>query len=261
MQKLARFAAGPGDAAQFTRLVAEIDIRSALPSITTPTLVLHRGDDPLVPIEQGRYLAEHIADARFVELESAVHPMYLGDSDAVLAEIEEFVTGARSAPRTDRALTTVLFSDIVRSTERAAELGDADWRTLVSEHDRMMPSIVSELGGRTVKTTGDGMLATFEGPARGVRCALAIVLAARSIGLDLRAGLHSGEVEFLDHDLAGINVHIGSRVCDLADPGHVLVTSTVKDLVAGSGIEFDDAGMHALKGVPEEWHLYAVRSA
>jgi class 3 adenylate cyclase len=261
INRQSRFSLGPGDAAVLTRLMMQLDIRAALPSIAAPTLLLHRRDDALVPLAQSRYLADQIPDARLVELEGTTHLLYLGDADAVLGEIEQFVTGARSSTPTNRALTTVLFTDIVVSTERAAELGDAKWRALVTEHDRSMGAVAAEFGGRIVKTTGDGVLATFDGPARAIRCALTMGIAARSLGLELRAGLHTGEVEFLDHDLAGIGVNIGARVSSLAGPGQVLVTSTVKDLVGGSGIQFEDAGVHTLKGVPDEWHLYEVTSA
>jgi class 3 adenylate cyclase len=253
-----RFALGPGDAAQLMRLTSLVDIRAALPSIAAPTLALHRREDPLVPLAQSTYLAEHIANARMVELEGGLHPMYLGDADAVLEEVEEFVTGTRPTAPTNRSLTTVLFTDIVDSTARAADLQDASWRTLVAEHDRVTAGVVADFGGKLVKSTGDGALATFDGPARAVRCAAAMGVAARSLDLEIRAGVHTGEVEFLDTDLAGIAVHIGARVSALADAGQVLVTSTVKELVAGSGIEFEDAGTHSLKGVPDDWHLYVV---
>jgi class 3 adenylate cyclase/pimeloyl-ACP methyl ester carboxylesterase len=252
---------GPGDAARLLRLTNEIDIRGVLPSISAPTLLLHRRDDRLVPAAQGRYLAQHIADSRFVELDGAMNAPFFGDADAVLDEIEEFVTGSRPTVPSNRALTSVLFTDMVASTERATEAGDARWRSVISEFDRVMGAVVADFDGRMIKTTGDGLLATFDGPARAVRCAVAMGLAARALDLQVRVGVHTGEVEFLEHDLAGIGVHIGARVAATAEADQVLVTRTVRDLVAGSGIEFDDLGSRVLKGVAEEWQLFSVRRA
>jgi class 3 adenylate cyclase/pimeloyl-ACP methyl ester carboxylesterase len=252
---------GPGDAARLLRLTTQIDIRGVLSSISAPTLLLHRKDDRLVPVAQSRYLAQHIADSRLVELGGAINAPFFGDSDVVLDEIEEFVTGTRPTVSSNRALTTVLFTDMVASTERATEAGDARWRSVISEFDRVMGAVVADFDGRMIKTTGDGLLATFDGPARAVRCAVAMGIAARALGLQVRAGVHTGEVEFLERDLAGISVHIGARVGAMADADQVLVTRTVRDLVVGSGIEFDDVGSKVLKGVPEEWRLFSVREA
>jgi class 3 adenylate cyclase len=261
MNRAARAAMGPGDAAAMLRFTSQLDIRAVLPSITAPTLVLQRTGDRLVPVAQSHYLAEQIPNAQLVELPGDDNTIYLGDANAVLYEIEEFVTGTRPEAQTNRALTTVLFTDIVGSTERAAALGDAVWRDLVSDHDDMMAGLVKDFGGKLVKSTGDGALATFDGPARAARCAAAAAIAARSLDLEIRAGVHTGEVEFLEHDLAGVAVHIGARVASAAQPGQVLVTSTVKDLVVGSGIAFTDEGLKTLRGVPEDWHLFAVAMA
>jgi class 3 adenylate cyclase len=259
MARVGRLALGPGDALQMMRLTTELDIRAVLPAITAPTLVLHHSDDQTVPFSQSRYLAEAIAGARLVELPGDSTVPWIDDG-RLLDEIEEFVTGARPTSTSNRALTTVLFTDIVRSTERASELGDAKWRTVISEHDQLMASVLEGFGGRLVKTTGDGIVATFDGPARAIRSALAMGIAAHSLDLELRSGVHTGEVEVLEHDLAGVAVHIAARVASLAHAGQVLVTSTVRDLVVGAGIEFTDEGSHALRGVPDEWHLFAVQS-
>jgi class 3 adenylate cyclase len=206
----------------------------------------------------GQELASHIPGARYVELPGIDHLPWAGDGDAVVGEIEEFLTGARSVPEPDRVLATVMFTDIVGSTERATQLGDARWRALLSEHQSAVRLEVSRFRGREVKTLGDGSLATFDGPARAIRCGQAITEAARSSGLDVRIGLHSGEVEVMDEDVGGIAVHIAARVGALAGAGEVLVSSTVKDLVAGSGIEFVDRGTQQLKGISDEWRLFAA---
>jgi class 3 adenylate cyclase len=254
-----RLSASPGAAIALWRMNSEIDIRHILPAIRVPTLVLHRAGDPICRVEGGRYLAQHIADAKYVELPGDDHPFWLGDSDAALDEVEEFLTGVRPTVAPDRVLATVLFTDIVGSTARLAELGDRRWRDLLEEHFRLARRELTRHRGREVKTTGDGLLATFDGPARAIRCASAVRDGARQLGIEIRAGLHTGEVEVLEQDLGGIAVHTGARVVAEAGPGEVLVSSTVKDLVAGSGIEFADRGVYTLKGVPGEWRLFRVR--
>jgi class 3 adenylate cyclase len=238
----------------------DLDIRSILPVIDVPTLVCHRTDDRLVPVAHGRYLGEHISGARYVEFPGSEHVPWLGDNDDVVAELEELVTGRRGGGRTDRVLATVVFTDIVSSTERASALGDRSWHDLLDRHDAMARRIVGRHGGRVVKSTGDGLLATFDGPARGIRCAQDLVHAAGQLDLPLRVGAHTGEVEVRGDDVAGIAVHIGSRVAAAAGGGEVLVSRTVKDLVAGSGITFEDHGEFDLKGVPDRWRLYRVSS-
>jgi class 3 adenylate cyclase len=236
------------------------DLRSVLPTVRVPTLVIHRRDDPRIRIGHGRYLAEHIPGAKFVELDGADHHIYAGDQDAVLDEIEEFVTGTRPAPKADRTLATVMFTDIVSSTGHATRLGDRKWTQLLDQHDAVIARELERHRGRRVNPTGDGILATFDGPARAVRCAQAIIESVRPLGIDVRAGLHTGEVELRGDDIGGIAVHIGQRVSALARPGEVLVSRTVTDLVAGSGLEFVERGEHDLKGVPGKCVIYAVRS-
>jgi class 3 adenylate cyclase len=222
-----------------------------------PTLVLHRAGDG-VPVQNGRYLAAHIPGAKYVELAGCDHIPWIGDSDAVLGEIEEFSTGVRRSSDPDRVLTTLLFTDIVSSTERSAELGDRNWRYLLESHYGGVRRQLARWRGREVKTTGDGCLATFDGPARAVHCACAIRDEARAIGLQIRAGVHTGEVEVVGDDIAGLAVHLCQRVQSAAAPGEVLVSGTVKDLVAGSSLRFDDRGRHPLRGVPGEWQLLAA---
>jgi len=258
--RMERMAASPGMMAKLFEMFLDIDVRDALPSVHTPTLVLHRTGDRVVDVHAARWLAEHIDGARFVELAGRDHVPWAGDVDAVAGEIEEFVTGARttSVDELDRVLATVLFIDIVDSTQRMAELGDARWRDVLARYYEAVRTVLAQHRGHEVKTLGDGMLATFDGPARAIRAAQASVPAARALGLDVRAGLHTGECEMSDSDVGGIAVHIAARVVSNAQPGEVLVSSTMRDLVAGSRIEFDDRGAHVLKGVPGEWHLYAV---
>lgn len=256
-----RFSASPGAAVAIARMNTDIDIRHILPVIRVPTLVLHRTADPRVRVAEGRYIASQIPGARCVELAGTDHDEWVGDSDSVLAEVAEFVTGVRPAPEVDRVLATVLFVDIVGSTERAADLGDRSWRdVLESYHAAVRRNLVS-FRGRELDTSGDGVFAAFDGPARAVRCARAVVDALQPIGLTVRTGLHTGECEVIGEKLGGIAVHIGARVASLAGPGEVLVSQTVKDLVAGSGITFESRGPQTLKGVPGEWQLYAVTSA
>jgi pimeloyl-ACP methyl ester carboxylesterase len=249
-------AASPAAAAALTRMSAMIDIRRLLPAIRVPTLVLYRADEILG--EASRYLGERIAGARVVELPGRDHMPWLGDQEAVLDEIEEFLTGVRPHPALDRVLATVLFTDIVGSTELVADLGDRRWRDLLEQHNAVVRRQLDRFRGRELNTAGDGFLATFDGPARAVACAVSIRDAAKALGLQIRFGLHTGELELVGSDIRGIAVHTGARVAAKAGPGEVLASSTVRDLVAGSGLEFEDRGSHELKGVPGEWHLYAV---
>jgi pimeloyl-ACP methyl ester carboxylesterase len=253
-----RLSASPQAAVALGRMNTQIDVRALLPTIRVPTLVMHRSGDRDIHVEEGRYIASRIPGAKFVELPGADHFMWTEDADRVLDEIEEFLTGARPAPETDRVLATVLFTDIVGSTERAARLGDRRWRALLDDFYGEVRREIARFRGREVDTAGDGFLATFDGPARAIGCALAIREGVGSLGLDVRSGLHTGEVELAGEDVRGIAVHIGARVAAEAAPGEVLVTSTVKDLVAGSGIEFRDRGTRSLKGLPEEWQIYAA---
>jgi class 3 adenylate cyclase len=249
-------AASPAAAAALTRMSAMIDIRHVLPAIRVPTLVLHRADEVLA--EASRYVGERIPGARVVELPGGDHMPWLGDQDAALDEIEEFLTGVRPHPALDRVLATVLFTDIVGSTELAADLGDRRWRELLEQHNALVRQELGRFRGRELNTAGDGFLATFDGPARAVVCAVSIRDRARALGLRIRFGLHTGELELAGSDIRGIAVHTGARVAAKAEPGEVLASSTVKDLVAGSGLEFEDRGSHELRGVPGEWRLYAV---
>ena len=212
-------------------------------------------------VGQGRWLAAHLPAARYVELPGADHVAWLGDSDAIADEAEEFLTGVRRAPQATRVLATVLFSDIASSTQRAAAIGDGEWRRVLDGHDDMVRRLLRRFAGREVKATGDGFMATFDGPARAIQCAVAIRDGARQLGLDVRVGLHCGEVELRGADIGGIAVHIAQRVESLADPGEVLVSRTVKDLVAGSTVAFEDRGEHVLKGVPDAWQLFRVSRA
>jgi pimeloyl-ACP methyl ester carboxylesterase len=256
--RMERTAASPAMVQQIFEMFLDIDVRDILPTIHVPALVLHRRGDRVVNRRAGEELAAQIPGARYVELPGIDHLPWAGDAEAVLGEIEEFLTGSRSVPEPDRVLATVMFTDIVGSTKRAAGLGDARWRELLSAHQAAARRELMRFRGREVKTLGDGCLATFDGPARAIRCGRAIGEAARSLGLDVRVGLHSGEVELMEEDVGGIAVHIAARVGALAAAGEVLVTSTVKDLVAGSGIRFVDRGARQLKGIAEEWRLFAA---
>jgi pimeloyl-ACP methyl ester carboxylesterase len=251
--------ASPAAAAALMRMSAQIDVRHVLPAIRVPTLVLHRADEYLA--DASRYVGDRIAGARIVELPGNDHLPWLGDQDAVLDEIEEFLTGVRPHPTLDRVLATVLFTDIVGSTQLAAELGDRRWRELLDQHNGLIRRELDRFRGRELSTAGDGFLATFDGPARAVACAVSIREGARALGLQIRFGLHTGELELQGSEIRGIAVHMGARVVGKAGPGEVLASSTVKDLVAGSGLEFEDRGSHELKGVPGEWRLYAVAGA
>jgi pimeloyl-ACP methyl ester carboxylesterase len=256
--RLQRLAASPGMVRSIFALYPDMDIRDVLPTIHVPTLVVHRRGDRMISIELGRYLAEHIPDARLVELDGEDHLFFTGDSEAILDAIQEFLTGARSMPSPERVLSTVLFTDVVGSTERAVDLGDERWRELLRSHDERIRSQLERFQGREVNTTGDGFLATFDGPARAIRCAVAIRDAVGALGLEVRAGVHTGEVEMREGDISGIAVHLAARVAATAGAGEVLVSRTLVDLVAGSGLSFTDRGEHALKGVPGEWRLFAV---
>jgi class 3 adenylate cyclase/pimeloyl-ACP methyl ester carboxylesterase len=254
-----RLSASPGAAVAIMQMIFQIDVRDLLSAIRVPTLVVYRTAD-ISHAVGSRYMGSHIPGAKVVELPGSDYFPYLGDQDAILDEIEEFLTGVRPVPVPDRALVTVLFTDIVSSTERAAALGDDVWTRTLDRHDALVASEVERHRGRRIKTTGDGILATFDGPARAVRCAQAICEAVRSLGIEVRAGLHTGEIELRGADIGGIAVHIGQRVSALAGPGEVLVSSTVKDLVAGSGIAFADHGCHVLKGLADEWRVFAVEN-
>jgi class 3 adenylate cyclase len=256
--RVQRYGASPGSAIAWYRLSGEIDVRHVLGSIRVPTLVMHRSEDMIVPVEHGRYLATHIPGARYVELPGGGNFWFDDDSETILAEVEEFITGVRPTAVADRLLLTVLFTDIVHSTRLAAELGDQRWRDLLASHHAVVRRELTRFRGREVKTVGDGFLVTFDGPARAIRCARAVRDGVRSLGLDIRAGLHTGECELIDDDVGGIAVHIGARVAAIADAREVLVSSTVKDLVVGSGFSFTDRGTHQLHGVPGEWRLFAV---
>jgi pimeloyl-ACP methyl ester carboxylesterase len=263
-QRLAKYfrrSASPGAAVALLRMNTQIDVRDVLPTIQAPTLVVHRTDDRDVNVEEGRWIAARIPGAKYVELPGDNHTLWAGDTDAIVDEIEEFLTGVRRGPEPDRVLATVLFTDVVGSTERATELGDRRWRELLERHHAAVRRELERFQGREVDTAGDGFLATFDGPARAIRCARAIGDALGELGLHVRAGLHTGECELVGEKVAGVAVHTGARVAAEARPGEVLVSQTVKDLVAGSGIEFEDRGIHELKGVPGEWRLYAVSNA
>jgi class 3 adenylate cyclase len=259
--KLERLAASPGTARKLLMMNAQVDVRAVLPTIKVPTLVLHRKGDQFVDRRHSEYLAEHIPGARYVVLPGREAISFGPDSRALLEEIEEFLTGHRHAPDPERILATVMFSDIVDSTRRASQLGDRRWREQLEAIESAMRHELDRFRGRAIKTMGDGLLATFDGPARAIRCATAIRDGARrQFGLDLRTGLHTGEVEMIGDDVGGIAVHIGARVGASAAPGEVLVSGTVKDLVVGSGIEFDDRGERELRGIPGQWRLWAVAS-
>ncbi|HEX6262303.1 MAG TPA: adenylate/guanylate cyclase domain-containing protein [Actinomycetota bacterium] len=254
-----RLSMPPGAAAATYRWVSSLDVRAVLPTISAPTLVLHRTENRHYRLAFGRYLAEHIPGARLVELPGAdCYPFHVGDSEAVLDEIHAFLTGVREGPPAERELATVLFTDIVGSTDLAAELGDARWLDLRDDHDAVLRRTIAAYRGQEVKTTGDGFLATFDGPARAVQCAVRAGEAVRSLGLEIRAGLHTGEIERRDGDIGGLAVHLAARVMGEAGAGDVLVSGTVRDLVVGSGIDFEDRGEHSLKGVPGTWRLLRV---
>ena len=257
-----RLSVSPGAFADYRRTALDIDVRKVLPSITAPTVVLHRSGDRVVPVEASRYVAQQIPTAVYHELEGIDHNPWVGDQDAVLDPIEEFLVRLWTEKpweesETDRILATVLFTDIANSTAKAIELGDAAWRRLLLDHHARVRTQLTRFRGREIDTAGDGFLASFDGPARAIRCALVLREAIRELGIEIRAGLHAGECELIDGKVGGVAVHTGARVAGEAAAGEVLVSSTVKDLVAGSGLEFEDRGLHALKGLGD-WRLYAV---
>jgi class 3 adenylate cyclase len=253
-----RMSASPAAVTALVTMNAEIDIRHILPTIRVPTLILHSVRDRAIEVGGSQYMAARIPGARLVQLPGPDHLVWLSDSDTILEEIEEFLTGVRHSAEPDRVLATILFTDVVGSTEKAVALGDRRWRDLLNHHHTVVRRNLGRFRGREVKTTGDGFLAAFDGPARGVRCACAIAEEVRPLGVEVRAGLHTGECEVMGDDYGGIAVHIGARVAALAGPGEVFVSSTVKDLVAGSGLRFTDRGNRSLKGVPGEWRIFAV---
>jgi class 3 adenylate cyclase len=251
-----RLAASPGAVKAVMEMNREIDVRHVLPTIRVPTLIAHRIGDRNIRIQQARYMADRIPGAKLVELPGDDHMAWFGDLDGLLGEVEEFLTGVRPEPKPDRVLATILFTDIVGATERAAEMGDKKWSRLLVRHNELIREELSRFRGREIDTAGDGFFVTFDGPARAIRCAKAIQNKVTNIGLTVRIGLHTGECEVMDEKISGIAVHIGARVVNHAAPGEILVTSTVKDLVAGSGLSFADRGEYELKGVPGEWRLF-----
>jgi class 3 adenylate cyclase len=254
-----RTGASPAAAAALMRMNEQIDISDVVSTIRVPTLVIHRTGDKAVNVEGGRFLAEHISGARYLEFPGIDHVPFVGENAPEIADaVEEFLTGSRPPVAVDRVLATVLFTDIVGSTEKAVAVGDNRWRDLLDSHHATIRRNLKRFRGNEVKSTGDGILATFDGPARGVRCACSIAEEIRPLGINVRAGLHTGECEMIDDDVGGIAVHIGARVAALAGTDEVLVSSTVKDLVAGSGLRFADRGIRSLKGIPGEWRIYAV---
>jgi pimeloyl-ACP methyl ester carboxylesterase len=256
--KLERMSASPADIVALYKMIFEIDVRHVLPAIRVPTLVLHRKHDKVISLAEGRYMAERISGAKLVELDGSDHLPWSAGTEELIDEIEELLTGTRRASEPDRILTTVLFVDIVGSTDEAVRLGDHRWRDLVERYYAVVQRQLTRFGGREIGKAGDGIFANFDGPARAVRSAMAIREAVGALGIRVRAGVHTGECEIIGDNLGGIAVHIGARVCEVAAPDEVLVSSTVKDLVAGAGLRFDDRGPHALKGVPEQWRLFSA---
>jgi class 3 adenylate cyclase len=259
--RMERLTASPGTVALMMPLVAEVNARAVLRTVRVPTLVVQHADDPLIPPEWGKDVADHISGAKYVELPGRNQYHFVEPWRSSFQEIAEFLTGQQADVTDDRVLATVLFTDIVDSTRRAAEMGDRDWHALLDAHDAVVRAQLNRFRGREVNTSGDGFLAMFDGPQRAIRCAMAIRDAVQALGIEVRAGLHTGECEVRGDDIGGIAVHIGARVSALAGPNDVLVSSTLRDLVIGSGLEFDDRGTQTLKGVPGEWHLFAVASA
>ncbi len=253
-----RLGASPAAARAVLEMTLDIDVRGILSAIRVPTLIMHRSGDRRIDVGGSRYLAEQIPHARFVELPGADHLPWVGDADAIVDEMAEFLTGTRHSADPARVLATVLFTDMVDSTSRAAQLGDARWRALISDHDRLVRIELARFRGREIDRRGDGFIAIFDGPARAIRSALSIVERAHELGIQVRAGLHTGEIDMIESGIAGIAVHIGARVASLAGPDEVLVSSTVRDLVAGSGLSFSDRGTHELKGVPGSWRILRV---
>jgi class 3 adenylate cyclase/pimeloyl-ACP methyl ester carboxylesterase len=258
MGRYERMCVSPRAGSAHLQWLADIDVRPVARTLQVPTLVVHRAGDRLIPVQAGRALAREIPVARYVELPGDAHPPWMGDTAALVDEIQQFLTGSRSAADVERVLATVLFTDIVGSTERAVALGDRAWRDLLGRHHAIVRHEIERYRGREVDTTGDGFLATFDGPARAIRCAKSIRDMVRNLGIETRIGLHTGECERVDDKVAGIAVHTGARVMAEAEAGEILVSSTVKDLVAGSGLDFREHGTHTLKGIPGEWRLFAV---
>jgi class 3 adenylate cyclase/pimeloyl-ACP methyl ester carboxylesterase len=257
--RLQRLAASPGEARMIFKALIDLDVRDALPRIRVPALVMHRPQEQVWDVRNSRYLAEHIPGARYVELDGVDSFPFVGDSDAIIEEIEEFITGVRTGGEVERALLTVMFTDIVDATSRAARVGDGRWRDLLSDHDEQVRLEFARFGGREVKTFGDGFLATFAGPpSRALRCALAVTRAAQALGVEVRVGMHTGECELIGDDVGGMAVHIASRVSGLAAPSEVLVSGTVFGTVVGGPFTFEDRGFHELKGVPGRWPLFAL---
>jgi class 3 adenylate cyclase len=256
--RLERSTASPGMMMALARMFLDIDVRGVVPSVHAPALIVHRTHDRLVNVRHGRWLAEHLPNARIVEFEGDDHSFWFQGREESLGALQEFLTGSRAVSEPDRVLATVLFTDIVDSTSTAAELGDQRWREVLERHQRAVRETLDRFNGREVKSTGDGFLATFDGPARAIRCARAILQSSETSGIRVRAGLHTGECEAMGEDIGGIAVHIAARVSARAEPQELLVSRTVKDLVAGSGLQFTDRGVHTLKGVPDTWQLYAV---
>jgi class 3 adenylate cyclase/esterase/lipase len=258
LSRYLRMAASPGAVMDLFRMNMDIDVRPVLPAIHVPTLVLHRTGDRALPIGASRYLAERIPGAKLVELDGIDHLWWIGDADAIVDEVQHFLTGKRQDREVDRVLATVLFTDIVGSTDHAVRIGDLRWHDLVDAHNALVQSQILQFRGRPIRSTGDGYLATFDGPARGVRCARAIAEAVKALGIRIRAGLHTGEIELIGEDIGGVAVHTAARVASAAGSDEVLVSHTVKDLVAGSGLRFRDRGEHTLKGVPGKWTLFGL---
>jgi class 3 adenylate cyclase len=258
--RLERLAGSPGTVALMMPLATEVDVRAVLPTVRVPTLVVQHSDDVIIPPAKGKYIAEHIPDAKYVEVPGRNYHHIVEPWRASFQEIAEFLTGEQAEVADDRVLATVLFTDIVDSTRRAAEIGDRDWHALIDAHDAVVRAQLARFRGREVNTSGDGFLAMFDGPQRAIRCAMSIREVVRALGIEVRAGLHTGECEVRGDDIGGIAVHIGARVSALAGPNDVLVSSTLRDLVIGSGLEFEDRGAQQLKGVPGEWRLFAVAS-
>lgn len=254
-----RMGASPGALRALLTMIRDIDVRATLPTIQVPTLVLHRSGDRVVPVAAGEYIASQIPNAKFVALDGADHLPY-GDSETWIGEIEEFLTGSRQRAPVDRVLSTVVITDIVGSTELAARLGDAEWGRTLDGHDSAASRVAAEQRGRLIKSTGDGVVAMFDGPARAARFAAYLGREVEPLGLQIRAGIHTGEVEVRGDDIGGIAVHIAARISAIAGAGEILTSRTLKDLTAGSGLVFEDRGLHALKGVPDEWQVYAVAS-
>lgn len=254
-----RMSASPKAAAALLRMNTQIDVRAVLPAIRVPTLLLYRVGDRDVRVEEGRFIAERIAGSKLVEFPGSDHWFWAGDLDPMLQEIEEFVTGERTVAGSERTLATILFTDLVASTERVAEIGDRSWADLLDRHHRLVRSELRRWRGREIDTAGDGFLALFEGPGRAIACAKSLTEAVGRLGIEMRCGVHSGEVEVVGDNVAGLAIHIGARIAAMAGPSEVLVSRTVKDLVGGSGVEFESRGSHRLKGVPEEWEIFLVR--